>query len=241
MPAVTPIGSRRIVEVWPAMYSATALRDFLKTGVIRNAVNFPSVAPEEFQKIQPYVELAKQLGSLLGQMGEARIEALTVRYYGELASGNHPLIANAALVGLFQAILSDTVTEVNARAVAKGLETAVSDGEWRNFTSQLPADYADLLLPATILAELDPEDAGHPPDRLVHHHERVTLDQRGHPETGERRHRFADCEHFVFTCERAGYRQSFDRLMAEDARCREPQRARRNGVARDRCHLRDVL
>ena len=54
--------------------TASALRDFLKTGVIRNAVNFPSVAPEEFQKIQPYVELAKQLGSLVGQMGEARIE-----------------------------------------------------------------------------------------------------------------------------------------------------------------------
>ena len=52
-------------------------------------------------------------------MGEARIESLSVRYYGELASGKHPLILNAALVGLFQAILSDTVTEVNARAVAK--------------------------------------------------------------------------------------------------------------------------
>jgi D-3-phosphoglycerate dehydrogenase len=35
-------------------------------------------------------------------MGEARIESLGVRYYGELASGTHPLIVNAALVGLFQ-------------------------------------------------------------------------------------------------------------------------------------------
>ena len=120
--------------------TASALRDFLKTGVIRNAVNFPSVAPEEFQKIQPYVELAKQLGSLLGQMGEARIEALTVRYYGELASGNHPLIANAALVGLFHAILSDTVTEVNARAVAKarGIElTESASTRLRSFRSLL--------------------------------------------------------------------------------------------------------
>lgn len=33
----------------------------------------------------------------------------------------------------------------HARAIAKGLETAVSDGEWSNFTSQLPADYADFL------------------------------------------------------------------------------------------------
>ena len=53
--------------------TASALRDFLKTGVIRNAVNFPSVAPEEFQKLQPFITLAKQLGCLVGQMGEARI------------------------------------------------------------------------------------------------------------------------------------------------------------------------
>jgi len=98
--------------------TASALRDFLKTGVIRNAVNFPSVAPEEFQRLKPNIELARQLGRLIGQMGEARIESLSVRYYGELATGQHPLIANAALVGLFEAILHDTVTEVNARAVA---------------------------------------------------------------------------------------------------------------------------
>ncbi len=98
--------------------TALALRDYLKTGVIRNAVNFPSVAPEEFQRLQPFIKLGKQLGCLVGQMGEARIESLGVRYYGDLASGQHPLIVNAVLVGLFQAILSDTVTEVNARAVA---------------------------------------------------------------------------------------------------------------------------
>ncbi len=120
--------------------TATALRDFLKTGVIRNAVNFPSIGPEEFQRIQPFVQLAKQLGSLIGQMGEARIEGLSVRYYGELASGTHPLIVNSALVGLFHAILSDAVTEVNARAVAKarGIElTESSSTRSRTFRSLL--------------------------------------------------------------------------------------------------------
>ena len=41
--------------------------------------------------------------------------------------------------------VTDAQARQHARAVAKGLETALSDGEWRNFTSQLPADYADLL------------------------------------------------------------------------------------------------
>lgn len=120
--------------------TATALRDFLKTGVIRNAVNFPSVAPEEYQRIQPYVDLAKQLGSLVGQMGEARIESLSVRYYGELAEGTHPLIINAALVGLFHAILSEAVTEVNARAVAKARGIDLTES-----TSTRPRSFRSLL------------------------------------------------------------------------------------------------
>jgi D-3-phosphoglycerate dehydrogenase len=108
--------------------TATALRDFLKTGVIRNAVNFPPVAPEEFQRIQPFITLGEQLGCLVGQMGEARIESLSVRYYGELATGQHPLIVNAVLVGLFRSILSDTVTPVNARSMAsaRGIELTES-------------------------------------------------------------------------------------------------------------------
>ena len=120
--------------------TASALRDFLKTGVIKNAVNFPSVAPEEFQKLQPFVTLAKQLGSLVGQMGEARIQSLSVRYYGDLATGQHPLIVSAALAGLFQSILSDTVTEVNAKAVAKarGIDLIES-------SSTRPRSYRSLL------------------------------------------------------------------------------------------------
>ena len=33
----------------------------------------------------------------------------------------------------------------HARAIAKGLETALTDGEWQNFTSQLPKDFQDFL------------------------------------------------------------------------------------------------
>jgi len=33
----------------------------------------------------------------------------------------------------------------HARAIAKGLETALSGGEWNNVTSQLPQDFQDFL------------------------------------------------------------------------------------------------
>ena len=140
--AVGDVGVVRVREGQElvGLETASALRDFLKTGVIRNAVNFPSVAPEEFQRLQPFMKLGKQLGCLVGQMGEARIESLGVRYYGDLASGQHPLIVNAVLVGLFEAILSETVTEVNARAVAaaRGIDLIES-------SSTRARDYRSLL------------------------------------------------------------------------------------------------
>ncbi len=119
--------------------TASALRDFLKAGVIRNAVNFPTVPPDEFQRLQPYMALGEQLGAVVGQMGEARIESLGVRYYGEL-TGQHPLIVNSVLVGLFKAILSDPVTAVNARATAalRGIDIVESSSSRaRNFRSLL--------------------------------------------------------------------------------------------------------
>jgi D-3-phosphoglycerate dehydrogenase len=120
--------------------TASALRDFLKTGVIRNAVNFPALSTEEYRRLQPFAALGQQLGRLVGQMGEARLEALGVRYYGELAADRNPLIVSNVLEGLFSVILSEPVTAVNARAVAaeRGIEvTESASTRQRRFTSLL--------------------------------------------------------------------------------------------------------
>jgi uncharacterized protein (DUF2267 family) len=41
--------------------------------------------------------------------------------------------------------VTDAQARQHARAVAKGLETALSGGLWNHVASQLPEDYADLL------------------------------------------------------------------------------------------------
>jgi uncharacterized protein (DUF2267 family) len=41
--------------------------------------------------------------------------------------------------------VTDAQARQHARAVAKGLETALSGGLWNDVTSQLPPDYADFL------------------------------------------------------------------------------------------------
>jgi D-3-phosphoglycerate dehydrogenase / 2-oxoglutarate reductase len=118
--------------------TAAAMRDFLKDGIIRNAVNFPSVSAEEYIRLRPFIELAERLGAFLAQMNDGRANALGVRYYGDLAEGRSDVIANAVLVGLFKPILEVGVTPVNARSVAsdRGIEIIESrSNRSRNYTS----------------------------------------------------------------------------------------------------------
>jgi len=108
--------------------TASALRDFLKSGVIRNAVNFPSLPPDEFKRLQPYVDLGERLGTFIAQMNDQRITCVSIRYYGELAQSKTAIIRNAVLTGIFKPMLSTGVTVVNAADVAaeRGIEVIES-------------------------------------------------------------------------------------------------------------------
>src|SRR5687768_18203348 len=86
--------------------TAAALRDFLKDGIIRNAVNFPSVSAEEFKRLQPFITLGERLGTFVAQMNDHRATSVSVRYYGELAASRTDMIVNAVLTGIFKPILS---------------------------------------------------------------------------------------------------------------------------------------
>jgi D-3-phosphoglycerate dehydrogenase len=120
--------------------TASALRDFLKEGIIRNAVNFPSVSMEAYKRLKPFLTLARHLGLVVAQMGEAaRINAVGVRYYGELAGDSNQLLGSAALEGVLSAILSSGgVSSINARTLAaeRGIELIESrSSRSRNYTS----------------------------------------------------------------------------------------------------------
>jgi D-3-phosphoglycerate dehydrogenase len=120
--------------------TAVTVRNFLRDGIVRNAVNFPSVHPEELQRLQPWIRLADLLGAMASQMGVARIEAISVRYYGALAESHAvSLLASSAAAGVLRPILSDNeVSIVNARSVARqrGIDIVESrSARARHFTS----------------------------------------------------------------------------------------------------------
>jgi D-3-phosphoglycerate dehydrogenase len=121
--------------------TAATVRDFLRDGIVRNAVNFPSVHPDELLRLQPWLRLADHLGALVSQMGAARIEALGVRYYGGLVeSRGVEVLAASAAAGVLRPILSSGVSIVNACAAARarGIDIVESrSARARHFTSLL--------------------------------------------------------------------------------------------------------
>ncbi len=96
---------------------ADQVRAFLKDGIIRNAVNFPSVTFEEYQKLGPFLRLGESLGSFISQIGEGRMEEVGIRYYGETVDLNTNLVTNAIILGILKPILSEEVNIINARKV----------------------------------------------------------------------------------------------------------------------------
>jgi D-3-phosphoglycerate dehydrogenase len=103
---------------------AEQVRDYLLLGVARNAVNMPSVSPEEYKKLEPYLQLGEKLGSFLAQMAGGRVEEIRISYDGGLAELNTNLVKNAVLKGILSRILSEPVNLVNATTLvqSRGVE-----------------------------------------------------------------------------------------------------------------------
>ena len=111
-----------------ALQVADQMADFLLTGAVSNAINMPSVTAEEAPRLKPYMELARLLGGMAGQLTAAQdgaIRAIRVEYEGHAAELNHRPLTAAALAGVL-APLMGAVNMVNAPVLAKqrGIDVA---------------------------------------------------------------------------------------------------------------------
>jgi D-3-phosphoglycerate dehydrogenase len=97
---------------------ALQVKEYLKSGVIQNAVNVPSVSHDEFVELQPYIVLADRLGSFLAQVSEGALEEISLRYSGHIAEWKTELIRNAAIKGILNEALEEKANLVNAAAIA---------------------------------------------------------------------------------------------------------------------------
>jgi D-3-phosphoglycerate dehydrogenase / 2-oxoglutarate reductase len=96
---------------------AAQVREYLKLGVVQNAVNLPSLSHEEYVELSPYINMAGRLGAFLSATADGNVESIAIGYRGRLAQGKTDLLRNAAIEGVLAH--SENVNRINAAAVAE--------------------------------------------------------------------------------------------------------------------------
>jgi hypothetical protein len=76
---------------------ARQVREYLKLGVVQNAVNVASLTHEEYVVLAPFIDLAGRLGNFLSQAAPRNIESIHLTYSGALAEGKTDLCATPPL------------------------------------------------------------------------------------------------------------------------------------------------
>ncbi|MDH3330048.1 MAG: phosphoglycerate dehydrogenase [Desulfobulbaceae bacterium] len=119
---------------------AEQVSDYLLKGVVRNAVNVPSVSDDVLASVGPYITLGEMLGSLHMQVARGGVEEVNLEFTGDLASLDINPVTVAFLKGLFTPILQDAVNFVNAPLIAKERGIRVVESK-----SEQASDFTNLL------------------------------------------------------------------------------------------------
>jgi D-3-phosphoglycerate dehydrogenase len=146
-----------------ALAVAEQIVDYLVHGTIRNAVNFPSIPADQVAVLQPYITLAEKLGGFAAQLFEGAITEVTLEYRGEASTLNTSPVTIAAIKGLLDPILLETVNFVNAPFIAKERGIAVKETKTRdagNYQSMLvlrvKSPKRELQVHGTLFSKKDP-------------------------------------------------------------------------------------
>ena len=105
---------------------AEQVLEYLKNGVAINAVNMPSLSPEQYRTLSPYATLAERLGRFAAYIATGNPRRLRIVYSGKIFNLGSGLLRNAGLAGALSRSTSGKANVVNALQIAeqRGWETA---------------------------------------------------------------------------------------------------------------------
>src|SRR5882762_2943210 len=93
---------------------AEQIADVLAGGVIRNAVNMPSIDAAALKILGPYLDLGAKLGTLVQQIAPAQIAQLNITYWGKLIDLDANAVTRSIERGFLRRISGEEVNYVNA-------------------------------------------------------------------------------------------------------------------------------
>jgi D-3-phosphoglycerate dehydrogenase len=97
----------------------------LTRGVIRNAVNMPSIDSAALKVLGPYLDLGDKLGTLVQQIAPARIVSLHITYWGKIVDLDANAVTRSIQHGWLRRISGSEANEVNAPYLLKQLGVEV--------------------------------------------------------------------------------------------------------------------
>jgi len=110
-----------------AIAIAQQVIDYLEKGIVRNAINMPSVNPELLEQVKPYLALAEKMGSFLAQIISDGIKEVTIEYSGEVTHYDLAPLTVSIVKGMLSAALAEMVNYVNAPILARERGIKVSE------------------------------------------------------------------------------------------------------------------
>jgi len=119
---------------------AEAIADALRGGVIRNAVNVPSIDAATLKVLGPYLDLGAKLGTLVQQIAPSQIDRLGITYWGRIVDLDADAITRTIERGFLRRISGEEVNLVNAPVVLQRLGVQVEVVK-----SAAECDYTELI------------------------------------------------------------------------------------------------
>ncbi|MFZ9746557.1 MAG: phosphoglycerate dehydrogenase [Opitutaceae bacterium] len=100
---------------------AEQIADVLNGGIIRNAVNMPSMDANAVKVLGPYLDLGAKLGTLVQQIGPAQIATLRISYWGKIVDLDVNAVTRSIQRGFLRRISGESVNFVNAPSTLERL------------------------------------------------------------------------------------------------------------------------
>jgi len=117
-------------QVNVAIAIAQQIVAYLCDGVIQNAINVPSMSPDQLEILGPYLTLGEKLGSLQAQLLTEAPRELLIEYAGEVAEHDVKAVTLSVLRGLLNRVLeAGEVNYVNAAAIARDRGIKVTEAK----------------------------------------------------------------------------------------------------------------
>lgn len=122
---------------------AEQIIEIFKGQPARNSVNAPFIPVETMSVLAPFMKAATTAGRLVSQLAEGQMNAIQIKYEGEIANHDTNALKAAVLGGLLEDISEERINLVNANVVATRRGLAVveqKDTTCENYASLITVE-----------------------------------------------------------------------------------------------------